>query len=104
MAALLHDPPPLLPLPRTVEGFKNVPVLIEAFAQLLTQRPDCQLVIAGEDPRHPEIPAAVSRLPAGSVVLPGRLPDVAIPDLYRSATAVVLPPRAGGLVLPVLHA
>jgi len=86
------------------KAYKNVPLLIEAFAQLLTRRPDCQLVIAGEDPRHPEIPAAVSRLPAGSVVLPGRLPDDAIPDLYRSATALVLPSRAEGFGLPVLEA
>lgn len=84
--------------------YKNVPLLLEAFGQVVAQRPDAQLVIAGHDPRHPEIPDAASRLPPGAVVLPGRLPDDAIPDLYRSAAAVVIPSLAEGFGLPVLEA
>jgi glycosyltransferase involved in cell wall biosynthesis len=84
--------------------YKNVPLLIDAFARVVAARPDVQLVIAGQDARHPEIPAVASGLPAGSVVLPGRLPDDAVPDLYRSAAAVVLPSRAEGFGLPVLEA
>src|SRR5438445_5915436 len=45
--------------------YKNVPLLIEAFGQLLAQRPECQLVIVGHDPRHPEVPAAAAHLPPG---------------------------------------
>jgi glycosyltransferase involved in cell wall biosynthesis len=86
------------------KAYKNVPLLIEAFASVQAQRPDAHLVIAGQDPRHPEIPAAAARLPRGSVVLPGRLPDDAIPDLYRSAAAVVIPSLAEGFGLPVLEA
>ncbi len=86
------------------KAYKNVPRLIEAFGEVLARRPDCQLVIAGNDPRHPEVPAAARRLPPGSVVLPGRLPDDAVPELYRSATAVVLPSLAEGFGLPVLEA
>jgi glycosyltransferase involved in cell wall biosynthesis len=46
----------------------------------------------------------VSRLPQGSALLPGHLPDDAIADLYRGAAAVVIPSRAEGFGLPVLEA
>jgi len=86
------------------KSYKNVPLLIEAFARVVAQRPEVQLVIAGHDPRHPEIPAAASRLADGSVVLPGHLPDDAVTDLYRAAAAVVVPSKAEGFGLPVLEA
>jgi glycosyltransferase involved in cell wall biosynthesis len=50
------------------------------------------------------VAAAVSRLPQGSAVLPGHLPDDAVADLYRGAAAVVVPSRAEGFGLPVLEA
>jgi glycosyltransferase involved in cell wall biosynthesis len=83
--------------------YKNVLLLLEAFAEVLRGRPDVRLVIAGHDPRHPEIPAAAASLATGAVVLPGHLPDDAIADLYRSAAAVVVPSRAEGFGLPVLE-
>jgi glycosyltransferase involved in cell wall biosynthesis len=86
------------------KAYKNVPLLIEAFAQLLRRRPAVQLVIAGEDARHPEVKAAAGQLPPGCAVLPGRLPEDAISDLYRGAAAVVIPSRAEGFGLPVLEA
>jgi glycosyltransferase involved in cell wall biosynthesis len=86
------------------KAYKNVPLLIEAFARVVTQRPGVQLVIAGHDPRHPEIAAAVSRFADHSLVLPGHLPDDAVSDLYRAAAAVVLPSKAEGFGLPVLEA
>ncbi len=73
------------------KAYKNVPLVIEAFRRIAAQRPNVQLVIAGHDPRHPEVVAAVSRLPQGSAVLPGHLPDDAVADLYRGAAAVVMP-------------
>jgi glycosyltransferase involved in cell wall biosynthesis len=84
--------------------YKNVPLLIEAFARVLSQRSGIQLVIAGADRRHPEIAAAAARLPDHSVVLPGHLPDDAVTDLYRAAVAVVMPSKAEGFGLPVLEA
>ena len=86
------------------KSYKNVPRLIEAFSQLLRQRTDLQLVIAGADARHPEVKALARGLPAGSVVLPGHLPDDAVADVYRGAAAVVIPSRAEGFGLPVLEA
>lgn len=86
------------------KSYKNVPLLIDAFGEVLRENPGTQLVVAGHDPRHPEIPAAASRLPEGSVVLPGRVPDDAVPDLYRGAAGVLVPSRAEGFGLPVLEA
>jgi len=86
------------------KAHKNLPVLLEAFAQVLRSHPNTQLVIAGGDPRHPEVVRAAQRLPDGSVVLPGRLPESAVPDLYRGAAAVVLPSLAEGFGLPVIEA
>ena len=83
---------------------KNVPMLIEAFSRVRVQRPDVTLVIAGHDPRHPELEAAASRLPQGAVVFPGHLPDDAVADLYRASAGVVMPSRAEGFGLPVLEA
>jgi glycosyltransferase involved in cell wall biosynthesis len=96
-------PPYLLSLGQW-KAYKNLPLLIEAFGLVLRQRVQAQLVIAGHDPRHPEVQAAAATLPAGSVVFPGRLPDDAIADLYRGAAAVVLPSRAEGFGLPVIEA
>ena len=84
--------------------YKNVPLLIQAFKEVVRRIPEAQLVLGGHDPRHPEVPNAASELPPGSVVLPGRLPDDAVADLYRGAAAVVLPSRAEGFGLPVIEA
>jgi glycosyltransferase involved in cell wall biosynthesis len=86
------------------KAYKNLPVLVEAFALLRRTHPNAQLVIAGDDPRHPEVRQGASGLPEGSVVLPGRLPESAVPDLYRGAAVVVLPSRAEGFGLPVIEA
>jgi len=84
--------------------YKNVPLLIEAFKQVVHRFPEAQLVLGGHDPRYPEVSEAASLLPAGSVVMPGRLPDDAVADLYRGAALVALPSRAEGFGLPVIEA
>jgi alpha-1,3-rhamnosyl/mannosyltransferase len=86
------------------KAYKNLPVLLEAFARVQRAHPNCQLLIAGDDPRHPEVRQLAAALPEGSVVLPGRLPESAVPDLYRGAALVVLPSRAEGFGLPVIEA
>jgi glycosyltransferase involved in cell wall biosynthesis len=86
------------------KAYKNLPVLLEAFAQVARTHPNTQLVIAGDDPRHPEVRRQAAALPEGSVVLPGRVPESAVPDLYRGAAMVVLPSRAEGFGLPVIEA
>src|SRR3989440_1621989 len=86
------------------KAYKNLPVLVAAFEQVRERYPLAQLVVAGDDPRHPEVRRLAARLPPGAVVLPGRPPDAAIPDLYRGADVVVLPSRAEGFGLPVIEA
>lgn len=86
------------------KAYKNLPILLEAFARVRRTHPDSQLVVAGDDPRHPEVRQRAAALPEGSVVLPGRLPESAVPDLYRGAAVVVLPSRAEGFGLPVIEA
>ncbi len=86
------------------KAYKNLPLLLEAFQIVRRNHPTSQLVLAGDDPRHPEVRQRAAQLPEGSVVLPGRLPESAIPDLYRGAAVVVLPPRAEGFGLPVIEA
>jgi glycosyltransferase involved in cell wall biosynthesis len=86
------------------KAYKNLPILLEAFARVRHTHPTTQLVIAGDDPRHPEVRQRAAALPEGSVVLPGRLPESAVPDLYRGAAMVVLPSRAEGFGLPVIEA
>jgi glycosyltransferase involved in cell wall biosynthesis len=102
-ARLRIQPPYVLYLGQW-KAYKNLPLLLQAFAEVRTASPSAQLVLAGDDPRHPEVRRLAAGLPSGSVVLPGRLPDAAIPDLYRGAAAVVLPSRAEGFGLPVMEA
>jgi len=86
------------------KAYKNLPMLVEAFTLVHATHPNAQLVIAGDDPRHPEVRQLAAALPEGSVVLPGRLPESAVPDLYRGAAVVVLPSKAEGFGLPVIEA
>ena len=85
------------------KAYKNLPMLLDAFKMVRQTHPNAQLVIAGDDPRHPEVRQAAAALPEGSVVLPGRLPESAVPDLYRGAAVVVLPSKAEGFGLPVIE-
>jgi glycosyltransferase involved in cell wall biosynthesis len=86
------------------KAYKNLPMLLEAFKLVRSTHPNAQLVIAGDDPRHPEVRQLAAGLPEDSVVLPGRLPESAVPDLYRGAAVVVLPSKAEGFGLPVIEA
>ena len=86
------------------KAYKNLPLLLDAFRIVRLTHPTTQLVLAGDDPRHPEVRQRAAELPEGSVVLPGRLPESAVPDLYRGAAVVVLPSRAEGFGLPVIEA
>ena len=84
--------------------YKNLTILLQPVAAVRAELPSAQLVVAGDDPRHPEVRQQAATLPPGSVVFPGRLPEAAVPDLYRGAAAVVLPSRAEGFGLPVIEA
>jgi glycosyltransferase involved in cell wall biosynthesis len=85
---------------------KNLPRLLDAFARLLAQGRDLDLVVTGEHgPATPALAAHAARagiLP--HVRMPGFIPRVDLLALYRAAAAVVYPSLTEGFGLPVLEA
>lgn len=91
---------------------KNLPALVEAFAQLLhtpdqqAELRDLQLVIAGHwDARYPAARQAAERAGLGQRVrfLPG-VAEADLPGLYAGAELFVFPSRYEGFGLPPLEA
>ncbi|OLP18528.1 glycosyl transferase family 1 [Leptolyngbya sp. 'hensonii'] len=96
-----------------IEPRKNSIRLLQAFAIVLTQLPQAQLIIAGGatlfdyQPYRDEFFALAQQLeiPLGtSLLLPGVIPDDALPALYRTATAFVFPSIKEGWGLVLLEA
>jgi len=88
---------------------KNFVGLLHAFAKLRRQKPEyknVQLVLVGEeDPRYPEVRAAISQLKLSSwVVTPGAVNDAELDALYRGADLVVVPSFYEGFALTALEA
>jgi len=88
--------------------FKNHPRLIEAFASIHPRFPDLALVLAGGDAQGRtssdlrEI--AVRHGVENDVIFLGKVPQAAIPVLYRNAHASVFPSLEETFGLPVLEA
>lgn len=101
------------PAPRTLlyvgrsDPYKNVPLLVEAFAAARARAPwPLRLVVAGaRDPRYPEAEARARALGvADAVEFAGSLP---LPDLvarYRAADLLVHPSRYEGFGLQIAEA
>jgi glycosyltransferase-like protein len=95
-----------------VEERKNSIRLLEAFKQLLTVRPDAQLVIAGgaslldhaSYQRQFESLIAADRNLDRAVTRLGPVPDAHMPSLYRLADALVFPSVNEGFGLVILEA
>jgi glycosyltransferase involved in cell wall biosynthesis len=87
---------PFLLYPANRWPHKNHERLFKAFALVRRERPELGLVLTGTG--HDALP-----LPAG-VESRGRVPDKALVDLYRSASAVVFPSLYEGFGLPPLEA
>ena len=89
---------------------KNVPVLLQAFAQFLGRQSEARLVIAGRLPEEDSVffpdPRHVARtFNLGEAVrFAGRVPDEEKPALYAGAVAFVFPSRYEGFGLPPLEA
>lgn len=84
---------------------KNLPALINAYAQWRTAAA-YPLVIAGAwDARYPESKQAAAQNNLGdAVTFLGPIPDADLPALYAAATAFIFPSRYEGFGLPVLEA
>jgi len=84
--------------------YKNVSLLLEAFALLMRRYPDLRLAVGGRpDPRYPEIPRRAREL-GDRVRLTGWIAEEALPFVMAGACAFVLPSEYEGFGLPVLEA
>ncbi|MEZ4861355.1 MAG: glycosyltransferase family 1 protein [Caldilineaceae bacterium] len=94
----------------TLEPRKNLPLLLEAYAQWRAQTTpanrDVQLVLAGgKGWYYADIFRWVTELKLTDVVhFPGFIPPAELPDWYRAAEAFVYPSLFEGFGLPVLEA
>ena len=90
----------------TLEPRKDVPSLVRAFDRVAAAHVDLQLVLAGGrgwGTKEVEEAIAEIRHP-GRIVLPGYVPDAAVPALLRRAAAVAYPSLDEGFGLPALEA
>ena len=97
---------PLFLYPAITYPHKNHLVLLDAFSDLLRAIPGARLVLpGGVGPSEGEVQARIARSDlAGKVERPGRVERSVLEDLYREATAVVVPSRYEGFGLPALEA
>lgn len=98
--------PPVFVYPAITYPHKNHLMLLDAFARLLADLPDAELVLpGGEGPMEIDVARRVASGDLrGSVLRPGRLSSVEMEHLYRRATAVVVPSTYEGFGLPALEA
>jgi glycosyltransferase involved in cell wall biosynthesis len=96
--------PPYLLFVGTLEPRKNVVRLVRAYRQIAHDLPHA-LVLAGPDGWHvEELERELERPGPGTVVRTGRVEDLTLDALYRSAAAFAYPSSYEGFGLPVLEA
>jgi len=100
------DGPPALTLP---EGFNVVfagnfgtvqalETVVEAAALLADRAPDIRLVMVGSGGRGPWLEAEIARRGLGNMVLAGRFPPQAMPDILDQAAAVLVSLNRGEIL------
>jgi glycosyltransferase involved in cell wall biosynthesis len=90
----------------TLQPRKNIPVLVDAFYDILKEYPDYKLVIAGKKGwLYEDIFSYVEkRNLQGSVLFPGFVSDEMLAQLYAHAACYVLPSLYEGFGIPILEA
>jgi glycosyltransferase involved in cell wall biosynthesis len=84
--------------------FKNLPMLLQAFASVRAAIPDAVLVLAGDMART-DIPARIAAAGLTEAVrLPGAVPHADLPALYQAATVYALSSNYEGLPGVLLEA
>ncbi len=98
--------PYVLSVQAAIEPRKNIPRLIEAFAQARRAHPALRLVVAGgPGADEPVVRAAVARHDlAAAVDFPGVLPEQLLQATYRDSLALAYPSLYEGFGLPLLEA
>lgn len=97
---------PVFVYPAITYPHKNHRMLLDAFALVLADVPDAELVLpGGVGPQEAEVARRIAAEDLrGRVRRPGRLSTGEMERLYRSATAVVIPSTYEGFGLPALEA
>lgn len=92
----------------SLEPRKNLTNLVKAYRLLPGEvTAEHKLVLVGAGNRlfsNPGLAEVIERLPSGSVIAPGYIPEEDLPSVYRMATALVFPSLYEGFGLPVLEA
>jgi glycosyltransferase involved in cell wall biosynthesis len=83
---------PLLLFAGRLVPLKNVPLLIEAFAEIRRQIPAARLLVAGDGPMRSEmrLAAAGARLPDEALVHAGEVPHREMPRYYAASDLLLL--------------
>ena len=89
-----------------LQARKNVPLVIEAYVQLMGRGTNCELVVAGGDRggRLDVLDAILRNRLTGRVHLLGHVEEMELPALYSGARAFVSPSLYEGFGLPALEA
>ncbi len=73
-------------------AYEGLPLLVDAVAPILSDRPDVQLLLVGGGPDEDAIRARVEASGvADQIVMPGRVPHEAVPDHYVVTDLLVYP-------------
>jgi glycosyltransferase involved in cell wall biosynthesis len=97
--------PPYVAFASTIEPRKNVPTLVQAFAEVAATRPELRLVLAGSDgwgAREARNAISASGV-ATRVLRPGYLDTETIAAFFRRAAVVAYPSLEEGFGLPALE-
>ena len=81
---------------------KNHRFLLCVFAAVQKKRPDAKLLLLGDGEGKPEIEQAAEKLPAGSVIFTGNVPNV--PDYMQAMDVFVLPSSFEGFGIVAIEA
>ncbi|MCL4472675.1 MAG: glycosyltransferase family 4 protein [Actinobacteria bacterium] len=92
----------------SLEPRKNLGRLVKAYGMLPEEVTSVhKLVLVGAGNRifaDPALTHELSKLPPGSVITPGYIPEEDLPAVYRMSTALVFPSLYEGFGLPVIEA
>jgi glycosyltransferase involved in cell wall biosynthesis len=73
--------------------YKRLELMLEAFAEIVTRAPNSRLIVAGGD--HPMAPGYIDSLRAvcrdPRIQFTGYVAETAVPELFRSASVLVMP-------------
>lgn len=82
---------------------KDLPLLVNAFSLVATQRPDARLMVVGDWQQHPRVKRALADARAtGKVILPGEQPRDLLGSFYAMADVFAFPSQTDTQAL-VLH-